>query len=102
VRQDPSPAAPPPQTAAASGTAPLRVLVADDNDTNLLVAEAMLTALGADVVTVSDGDEAVEALRNQHFDLVLLDNRMPRMSGPDAAQAIRVLPGAPGGPVCSP
>ena len=83
--------APPPERAA--GPAPLRVLVADDNDTNLLVAEAMLTALGADVVTVQDGDEAVAAVRDQPFDLVLLDDRMPRMSGPDAAQAIRALPG---------
>ena len=76
-----------------AGGVPLRVLVADDNDTNLLVAEAMLTALGAQVVTVHDGDEAVDALRSRAFDLVLLDNRMPRLSGPDAARAIRALPG---------
>jgi CheY-like chemotaxis protein len=74
----------------------VRVLVADDNDTNLLVAEAMLTALGAQVVTVSDGDEAVAALRDGAYDLVLLDNVMARMSGPDAACAIRALPGPAG------
>jgi CheY-like chemotaxis protein len=56
----------------------------------------MLTALGAQVVTVQDGDEALDALREQHFDLVLLDNRMPRMSGTDAATAIRALPGPAG------
>lgn len=73
-----------------------RVLVADDSEVNRLVAEALLTVEGADVVTVTDGDEAVEAVRAEAFDLVLLDNRMARMSGPEAARAIRALPGAAG------
>jgi signal transduction histidine kinase len=71
----------------------LRVLVADDNDVNLMVAKALLEAEGADVTTVTDGDEAVDALATTAFDLVLLDVQMPRMSGPDAARAIRSLPG---------
>jgi CheY-like chemotaxis protein len=73
---------------------PLRVLVADDNDVNLMVARALLEAEGAHVTTVVDGDEAVDAVRTATFDLVLLDVQMPRMSGPDAARAIRSLPGA--------
>lgn len=72
---------------------PVRVLVADDSDVNLLIASAMLTAQGADVVTVADGRQAVSAVQDGEFDLVLLDIRMPVMSGVDAAQAIRQLPG---------
>jgi signal transduction histidine kinase len=74
----------------------LRVLVADDVEVNRMVARALLVAEGADVVCVDDGDEAVLALQSQHFDLVLLDNRMPRMSGIDAACAIRALAGPAG------
>jgi signal transduction histidine kinase/CheY-like chemotaxis protein len=71
----------------------LRVLVADDNEINLMVASGLLAAEGADVITVADGDEAVIAVRDGAFDLVLLDLQMPRMSGLDAARAIRALPG---------
>jgi len=74
----------------------LRVLVADDVEVNRMVARALLVAEGADVVCVDDGDEAVLALQSQPFDLVLLDNRMPRMSGIDAACAIRALAGPAG------
>jgi signal transduction histidine kinase len=72
----------------------LRVLVADDNEINLMVAGGLLSAEGAEVVTVGDGDDAVQAVRDGAFDLVLLDLQMPRMSGLDAARAIRALPGA--------
>ncbi|SDF94825.1 Signal transduction histidine kinase [Blastococcus aurantiacus] len=71
----------------------VRVLVADDSEVNLRVAEALLQAEGAEVVTVEDGDEAVRTVAAEHFDLVLLDMQMPRMSGPDAARAIRALDG---------
>jgi CheY-like chemotaxis protein len=70
--------------------------VADDVEVNRMVAHALLQAEGADVVCVDDGDEAVLALQQQPFDLVLLDNRMPRMSGIDAARAIRRLEGPAG------
>jgi len=74
-----------------------RVLVADDNEVNLMVAEALLAAEGVDVVTVADGEQAVHAVRAGAFDLVLLDVQMPRMSGLEAAQAIRALPGRAAG-----
>ena len=88
--QDPQPAGP------AERSSPLRVLVADDGEVNLLVAKALLVLEGAEVVTAGDGDEAVDAVRAEPFDLVLLDRRMPRMSGLDAARAIRALPGRAG------
>ena len=88
---DPAPADVP-----AAAERALRVLIADDSETNLMVATALLTSIGADVVTVEDGDDAVEAVRREAFDLVLLDNQMPRMSGVEAASAIRALPGPAG------
>ena len=92
----PAPAVPSPAPNprdASTGASGLRVLVADDNEVNLRVAEALLRAEGAEVVTVTDGDDAVRALTGSAFDLVLLDMQMPRLSGPDAARAIRALPG---------
>jgi signal transduction histidine kinase len=83
-----------PRAGAAHASAPRRprVLVADDNEINLMVARGLLAAEGADVVTVADGDEAVRAVAEGTFDLVLLDLQMPRMSGLEAAVAIRALP----------
>ena len=57
------------------------------------MAEALLRAEGAEVVTVPDGHDAVRALTDDSFDLVLLDVQLPRVSGPAAARAIRALPG---------
>ena len=74
-----------------------RVLVADDNEVNLMVAEALLAAEGVDVVTVADGEQAVQAVCEGAFDLVLLDVQMPRMSGLEAARAIRAPPGRAAG-----
>ena len=71
----------------------LRVLVADDGEVNLMVAEALLLAEGAEVTCVTDGAEAVRAVREQDFDLVLLDNHMPKVSGTQAARLVRALPG---------
>ncbi|MCZ2858925.1 PAS domain S-box protein [Blastococcus sp. VKM Ac-2987] len=79
-----------------AGRRPPRVLLADDSEINLMVASALLSSAGAEVVTVEDGDEAVAAVQREHFDLVLLDNQMPRMSGVEAATAIRALPGPAG------
>jgi signal transduction histidine kinase/ActR/RegA family two-component response regulator len=81
---------------AATGVRRPRVLVADDNEINLMVASGLLAAEGAEVVTVADGDEAVDAVRDGAFDVVLLDLQMPRMSGLEAAMAIRALPGPAG------
>ncbi len=73
---------------------PLRVLAADDNPTNRRVIELMLGAAGAEVVSVEDGAQAVQAWRGGAFDLVLMDLRMPVMDGLDAIRAIRRAEGA--------
>jgi signal transduction histidine kinase/ActR/RegA family two-component response regulator len=67
----------------------LRVLVADDNAINQAVARAVLEAVGAVVLTVADGAEALEQLRGETVDVVLMDVHMPRMGGVEALSRLR-------------
>jgi two-component system sensor histidine kinase/response regulator len=67
----------------------LRVLVADDNAINQQVAEAMLLKLGCSVMVVSDGAEAVDAVKTHKFDVVLMDMYMPGTDGLEATRSIR-------------
>jgi polar amino acid transport system substrate-binding protein len=66
-----------------------RVLIVDDNAVNQQVVAIHLQNLGLTTHAVSTGAEAVDAVRSQHFDLVLMDIQMPEMSGYDAAREIR-------------
>jgi len=66
-----------------------RILLAEDNLINQEVAIGMLELLGCEVEVAHDGGEAVQAVRGQHFDLVLMDCHMPRMDGFDATREIR-------------
>jgi hypothetical protein len=70
-----------------------RVLVAEDNPINQMVASMMLEKLGYQVAIAHDGVEAVAAVRAGHFDAVLMDCRMPRMDGYRATREIRALEG---------
>jgi two-component system, sensor histidine kinase len=67
---------------------PLRVLIADDHPTNRKVAEMMLSGV-AEVVSVVDGQEAVDAAFASLFDIILMDMQMPVMDGLTAVQKIR-------------
>ena len=65
------------------------MLVADDHPVFRLGLTMALTSLGfGTVVEATDGHHAVELARNRHFDVVILDVRMPRKNGIDAARAI--------------
>ena len=73
---------------AVSDTAPpdlagVRVLLAEDNPTNQMVASQMLRSLDATVIVCSDGVEALERFDEQTFDIVVVDIEMPRLSGLD-------------------
>ncbi len=68
---------------------PLRVLLAEDNAVNQLVAVRMLQKRGHSVVVASEGQEAVAAVEREHFDLVLMDIQMPGMDGLRATAEIR-------------
>lgn len=67
----------------------LKVLIADDNEVNLKVLETILATIKADVATVEDGAQALEAIRREPFDLILMDMMMPVMDGLSATQSIR-------------
>jgi CheY-like chemotaxis protein len=81
----PAPGAP----EAESDLAGARILLAEDNPTNQMVATQMLRALRAEVTVTSDGAEALEAFEAGDFDLVVLDIEMPRVSGLDVIREIR-------------
>jgi len=67
----------------------LRILVADDNIINQAVARAILESVGAIVVAAGDGREALDRIRGEAFDVVLMDIHMPKMDGVEALQHIR-------------
>ncbi len=66
-----------------------RVLVVDDNEVNALVACAMLSRMGLVTAVAADGGEALSRLREQRFDLVLMDLQMPRIDGTTATRIWR-------------
>lgn len=77
----------------------LRLLVAEDNLVNQMVAEELLSSRGAQVTLASDGEEALARAAQHDFDVVLMDLMMPRMDGLEATRALLALPGRPAPPV---
>jgi CheY-like chemotaxis protein len=80
-----------------------RVLLAEDNEINALLAKRVLEKCGFDCVAVTDGEEAVAAVRDvlagsaPALDLVLMDIFMPKLDGIEAARAIKGLYGGAAG-----
>lgn len=67
----------------------VRILLAEDNRINALLAKSLLERSGCDVVAVQNGEEAISALKAAPYDLVFMDVHMPVMDGLDATKILR-------------
>jgi len=74
----------------------LKLLLAEDNKVNQMLAVALLRKRGYDVTVADNGDQAVELVKRGDFDLVLMDVQMPKMDGFEATAAIRDWESQPG------
>ena len=68
---------------------PPRILIVDDMPANVHILQARLAANGYDIVTATDGEEALAAVREAQPDLILLDVMMPKMDGFEVCRRLR-------------
>ena len=69
----------------------IHVLVVDDNSVNQLVAKRLLQKFGAEVTLAENGQEAIELIGRNDFDMILMDIQMPVLDGYKASEALRKL-----------
>ncbi len=68
-----------------------RILIVDDNATNILVAERIMMKWGLDIAYVTDGYQAIEQLKQKDFDLIFMDIHMPGLDGFETTALIRAI-----------
>ena len=74
---------------------PPRILIADDTPANLHILQLRLAASGYEIITATDGEEAITAARQHHPDLILLDVMMPKLDGIEVCRQLRADPSLP-------
>ena len=70
----------------------LKILIVDDFPDNVFLLEEIITNLGFEADSVSNDEQAVDAVRTGNYQLVFMDIEMPVMNGFEAAEEIRELP----------
>ncbi|MGJ7507086.1 adenylate/guanylate cyclase domain-containing protein [Variovorax sp. GT1P44] len=78
---------------------PPRILIVDDNATNVKILQARLASEGYEVVSAADGEEGLAAARQLDPDLILLDVMMPKLGGIEVCRRLRADPGFPFTPI---
>ncbi|HEY2189055.1 MAG TPA: response regulator, partial [Caldimonas sp.] len=78
---------------------PPRILVVDDNPTNIKILQTRLASAGYAIVTAADGEEALVAAREATPDLILLDVMMPKLDGIEVCKRLRADPDFPFTPI---
>ena len=75
-----------------TGTKPLKILFVDNSRTTRTAMSMILAREGYEVIPIATGQEAIEKLQAESFDVVVTDLYMPFMNGHEAAKLIRALP----------
>ncbi len=73
-----------------------KILIADDEQNIVISLEFLMKREGFEVIVANDGDEAVQRIRSDHPDLVLLDVMMPKKSGFEVCQEVKADPALAG------
>ncbi len=71
---------------------PPRILIVDDTPANVHILQSRLAAHGYDIVTATDGEAALAAVKETEPDLILLDVMMPKMDGFEVCRRLRAEP----------
>lgn len=80
-----------PEVSKAGGSRPLRILIAEDDAVSRMVVEGYLTPQGHEITGVESGEAAIDALRSDDYDVVLMDVHLPDMTGLEATRWIREI-----------
>jgi class 3 adenylate cyclase len=78
---------------------PARILIVDDNPTNVKILQTRLAADGYEIVTAADGEQALARARQDSPDLILLDVMMPKLNGIEVCRRLRADPDFPFTPI---
>jgi PAS domain S-box-containing protein len=70
---------------------PIEILLAEDNEMNQVVIKKVFEKLGFSISLANDGQEALEMIKEHEYDLIFMDQHMPKMDGVDATKKIREL-----------